>query len=63
MEVVDINRIPESCEINGTTYRLRDRMFHFLQGSTVPLNGIYLYDILRWIEWEGMPIIKEIIGI
>ncbi len=63
MEIIDINRIPESYEINGITYYLRDRLFHFLQGSTVPLNGIYLYDILRWIKWEEMPVLKEIIGI
>lgn len=63
MRTIPIDKFPISVKIAGLDVNLRKRVTDFLRGSAMPVGGIYHADVVRWIEWEKMPIINTIIGI
>ncbi len=63
MNTFDIRNIPESYSGLGfTDVKLRDRFLFFVGrcGKPAEENLYYLSDVVRWIEWEKVPKLKDI---
>jgi hypothetical protein len=60
-KIMKWNQIPELAIVGDFTIRPRDRLVNFIVGCQLPKDGVYEVDVIRWLQFEEVDKLWELI--